>query len=64
MFQSDGSCEYDNSTFGAHFLKHGTYLRKSYPDTQAQNFIAECKHRYILEMVCAMLFEAKLPASF
>ena len=64
MFQSDGGHEFENTSLGAHFLYHDIYFRKSYPDTQAQNGVAECRHRYLNEMAWAFLIEAHMPATF
>ena len=62
MFQSDGGCEFDNSSLGAHFLDHGIYFRKSCPETQAQNGVAERKYRHLNEIARTFLIEAKMPA--
>ena len=54
----------DNNVFGAHFLKHGIYFRKYFPDTPAQNGVVERKYHDLTEMVRAILPEARMPASF
>ena len=50
MFQSDGGQELSNSSMLMFFETHGIYFRKSCPDTQQQNGVAECKHWHVLEM--------------
>jgi len=64
MFQSDDGHEFDDTQLGAHFLGHGIYFRKSCPETQAQNGVAERKHRHLNEIVRGFLIEANVPTSF
>jgi len=64
MFQIDGGREFDNASLDDHFLNHDIYFRKSCPDTQAQNGVTECKYRHLIEMACAFLIEAYMPATF
>jgi len=64
MFQSDGGREFDNTSLGAHFLERGVYFRKSCPETQPQNGVAEHKHRHLNEIARSFLVEAHMPATF
>lgn len=64
MFQSDGGREFDNKDMHRLFSTSGILFRKSFPDTQQQNGVAERKHRHILEMVRTILLTANLPAHF
>ena len=61
---SDGGKEFDKKSMHELFLKHGIYFRKSCPDTQQQNKVAERKHMHLLEMTHCFLIDASLPASF
>lgn len=45
-------------------VSHQAFFCKSCPDTQAQNGIAEHKHKHILEMVCTFLIQSLLPSSY
>jgi len=64
MFQSDSGREFDNTSLGDHFLDHGIYFRKSYPDTQAQDGVAKRKHHHLTEMARAFHIETHMPATF
>ena len=64
MFRSDRGREFDNTSLGAHFLEHGIYFRKSYPETQAQNGVPERKYRHLNEIACSCLIEVHMPATF
>ena len=64
MFQSDGGREFDNSDMLDLFYKSGVYFRKSCPNAQQQNRVAERKHHNILKMVHTFLIDASMLAYF
>lgn len=63
-FQSDGGLEFDNSSLKSHLENCGISFQKSCPHTQAQNGVAERKHRHLVEMTRTMLIQCNMPASY
>uniref|UniRef100_A0A251RWD9 Putative zinc finger, CCHC-type n=1 Tax=Helianthus annuus TaxID=4232 RepID=A0A251RWD9_HELAN len=63
-FQSDGGTEFANNRVRKLFEQNGTFQRMSCPYTPQQNGRVERKHRHIVETGLAMLFHAKLPATY
>lgn len=64
IFQCDGGLEFDNTSLQEQCVPSSILFCKSCPDTQAQNGIAEHKHKHILEMVCTFLIQSLLPSSY
>jgi hypothetical protein len=62
--QCDNGHEFDNNTSWSFFLTHGVQLRLSCPYTSAQNGRAERMIRTTTNMLCCLLFQASLPASY
>jgi hypothetical protein len=62
--QCDNGREFDNNTSRSFFLTHGVQLRISCPYTSAQNGRAERMIRTTTNMLCCLLFQASLPASY
>lgn len=59
-FQSDGGQELDNKPLLFHFASCGISFRKSCPDTQQQNGVAERKHCHFIELARMMLIELSI----
>lgn len=65
MLQSDGECEFKNTFLSAHFLQHGIYFRKSFPDTQEQNGLSIISINFLIRSLMLFSFvEAHVPATF
>jgi hypothetical protein len=62
--QCDNGREFDNHAARSFFLTHGVQLRLSCPYTSAQNGRAECMIRTTTNMICCLLFQASLPATY
>ncbi|CAM8966871.1 unnamed protein product [Rhodiola kirilowii] len=63
-FRSDNGGEFFNHKLTAFFQSKGCVHQSSCPYTPQQNGLAERKHRHILEVARALMFEAKLPKHF
>lgn len=46
------------------FQTHGIEYQRTCVYTPQQNGVGECKHRHILTVACALLFQSHLPLSF
>jgi transposase InsO family protein/small nuclear ribonucleoprotein (snRNP)-like protein len=62
--QCDNGREFDNNASRSFFLTHGVQLRLSCPYTSAQNGRAERMIRTTTNMICCLLFQASLPATY
>jgi hypothetical protein len=62
--QCDNGREFDNHAARSFFLTHGVQLRLSCPYTSAQNGRAERMIRTTTNMICCLLFQASLPATY
>jgi hypothetical protein len=62
--QCDNGREFDNNASRSFFLTHGIQLRLSCPYTSAQNGRDERMIRTTTNMLCCLLFQASLPASY
>jgi hypothetical protein len=62
--QCDNGREFDNHASRSFFLTHGVQLRLSCPYTSAQNDRVERMIRTTTNMICCLLFQASLPASY
>lgn len=60
--RSDNGTEF--MTMTSYFRQHGIDHQTSYVDTSQQNGRVERKHRHILNIARALLFQAKLPSTF
>ena len=49
---------------GNYFCEHGIVHETSCAGTPQQNGHVECKHRHILNVACALRFQANLPIEF
>ena len=63
-FRSYNALEYTQYAFQALLHSYGTIHHLTCSDTSQQNGRAERKLRYILDIVCAILLSAKVPAPF
>ncbi|CAM8987559.1 unnamed protein product [Rhodiola kirilowii] len=64
VFRSDNGGEFFSNKLTAFFLTKGCIHQSSCPYTPQQNGLAERKHRHILEVARAIMFEAGLPKHF
>lgn len=64
IFQSDGSGEFSKKEFFDYLSDHGIAHRLSCLGTPEQNGVAERKHRHIVELGLAMLYQASEPKRF
>ena len=64
LFRSDGGGEFSSTVFHDHLRLHGIRHQASCPATPEQNGVAERKHRHIVELGLALLFEAFMPRSY
>jgi hypothetical protein len=62
--QCNNGREFDNNTSRAFFLTHGVQLRLLCPYTSPQSGWAERIIRTTTNMICCLLFQASLPASY
>jgi hypothetical protein len=62
--QCDNDHEFDNHASRSFFLTSGVQLRLSCPYTSAQNGRAERIIRTTTNMICCLLFQVSLPASY
>jgi hypothetical protein len=62
--QCDNGRKFDNHTSRSFFLTHGVQLLLSCSYTSAQNGRAERMIRTTTNMICCLLFQASLPASY
>jgi hypothetical protein len=60
--RSDNDTEF--TCLGTYFCKHGIMHETSCARTQKQNGRVEHKHRHILNMACALWFQANLLIEF
>ncbi|CAM8959948.1 unnamed protein product [Rhodiola kirilowii] len=63
-FRSDNGGEFFNHKLTSFFQSKGCIHQSSCPYTPQQNGLAERKHRHILEVARALIFEAGLPKHF
>ncbi|KAL0533200.1 hypothetical protein IC582_030415 [Cucumis melo] len=56
--RTDNALEYKNSTLISFLSQQCTLVQRSCPHTSQQNGRAKCKHRHILDSVCALLLSA------
>ena len=63
-FQFDNALEYNQYAFQAVLRSYGIVHQLTCPGTSQQNGRAERKLRHILDIVCALLLSAKVPAPF
>ncbi|KAJ9544175.1 hypothetical protein OSB04_023882 [Centaurea solstitialis] len=64
FFQSDGGTEFLNHKVKSLFNDNDTFHQMSCPYTPQQNGRVERKHRHIVETGLAMMFNARVPATF
>ncbi|CAM8909147.1 unnamed protein product [Rhodiola kirilowii] len=64
VFRSDNGGEFFNNKLNSFFKSKGCIHQSSCPYTPQQNGLAERKHRHILEIARALMFEASLPKKF
>ncbi|CAM8988557.1 unnamed protein product [Rhodiola kirilowii] len=64
MFRSDNGTEFVNNKLMSFFKSKGCLQQSSCPYTPQQNGLVERKHRHILEIARALMFEAGLPKHF
>ena len=64
IFRSDNALEYTQYAFQAILNSYGTVHHLTCPGTSQQNGRAERKLCHILDIVCALLLSAKVPAPF
>lgn len=64
IFQSDGGGEFSKKEFLDYLSDHGIAHRLSCPGTPEQNGVAKRKHRHIVELGLAMLYQASEPKRF
>ncbi|CAM8953513.1 unnamed protein product [Rhodiola kirilowii] len=64
IFRSDNGGEFFSNKLTSFFLSKGCIHQSSFPYTPHQNGVAERKHRHILEIARALMFEAGLPKHF
>lgn len=63
-FRSDNGREFVNSELSSFFNQNGIVHQTTCPYTPQQNGRIERRHRNLLEMTRALLFQSKLPISF
>nr|KYP63355.1 Retrovirus-related Pol polyprotein from transposon TNT 1-94 [Cajanus cajan] len=64
VFQSDNGTEFTNNKVQDLFASSGVLHRFSCPHTQAQNGRVERKHRHVLEIGLAMLYQSHVPTRY
>ncbi|KAJ4959222.1 hypothetical protein NE237_026333 [Protea cynaroides] len=64
VFQCDGGGEFSSLKFRNHLTDSGVLLNISYPATPKENSIVERKHRPMVELGLAMMFNASVPTQF
>ena len=64
VFCADNAAEYTDSSVLQFLHQNGTLPHHSYLGTSQQNGCSECKHRYILNIVRALLIFGSYPKKF
>ena len=64
VLRSDNGGEYLSFELKRYLEAHGIIHQTTCSDTPQQNWVAECKNRHLLEVVCASLIEAHMPLSY
>ena len=62
--RSDNGGEYTSTDFGSYLINEGIRHELTVPHTPEQNGVAERSNRTLMESVCAMLADSKLPHKF
>ena len=61
VFHFDGGTEYFNQVLGNFLQKKGIQHQSTYSDTSQRNGIVKRKNRYLLEVVCVIMFSMHVP---
>lgn len=64
LLRTDCGTEFVNKRVDTLLSSHGIVHQSSYPYTQAQNGIAECKHKHIIETAITLLHHSSVPINF
>ena len=64
IFQSDGGGEFVNDNLSNYLAENGNVQNISCPHTPAENDLVERRHKHLVELGLAMMFEASVPKKF